>query len=99
MKQNTKFIWDFYQRNEEMTQDEIIEMLKESDLDFLLGDNWMLHHELETFAKLVAAKEREACANICDEYSATGKIEEFDRGWLACAKNIATAIRARGEQA
>jgi hypothetical protein len=40
--------------------------------------------------------EREACAKVCDEYSATGKIEEFDRGWLACAKNTAAAIRNRG---
>ena len=75
--------------------------------------------QIETFAKLVAAKateeanaranaswtlmcekmvafEREACAKVCDEYSAIGKIEEFDRGWLACAKNIASVIRARG---
>ena len=29
--------------------------------------------------------EREACAKVCAEYSATGQIEEFDRGWLACA--------------
>jgi len=43
----------------------------------------------------MVATEREACAKVCDEYSATGKIEEFDRGWLACAKNTATAIRAR----
>jgi hypothetical protein len=42
-----------------MTQDEIIEMLKEADLDFLLGDNWMLHHELLAFARLVAEKEYE----------------------------------------
>jgi len=41
--------------------------------------------------------EREACAKVCDEYSATGKIEEFDIGWLACAKNVAAAIRARKE--
>ena len=45
----------------------------------------------------MVAFEREACAKVCDEYSATGKIEEFDRGWLACAKNVAAAIRARGE--
>jgi hypothetical protein len=44
----------------------------------------------------MVATEREACAKVCDEYSATGKIEEFDRGWLACAKNTAAAIRARG---
>jgi len=39
-----------------MTQDEIIEMVKQSDLGFLLGDNWMMHHEFQFFAKLVAAK-------------------------------------------
>jgi hypothetical protein len=44
-----------------MTQDEIIEMAKQSELGFLLGDNWMLHHELEYFAKLVAQHERKAC--------------------------------------
>jgi hypothetical protein len=43
-----------------MTQDEIIEMAKESDLGFLLGDSWLMHHEIEYFAKLVADKEREA---------------------------------------
>ena len=46
--------------------------------------------------KMVDA-EREACAKMCDEYSAVEKIEEFDRGWLTCAKNIALAIRARGK--
>jgi len=39
-----------------MTQDEIIEMVKQSDLGFLLGDNWMMHHEFQFFAKLVADK-------------------------------------------
>jgi len=42
-----------------MTQDEIYEMVRQSDLGFLLGDNWMLQHELEFFAKLVAAKATE----------------------------------------
>ena len=51
--------------------------------------------KLKAFEALVRSDEREACARVCDEYSATGKIEEFDRGWLACAKNTATAIRAR----
>lgn len=51
----------------------------------------------ERFATLVAAAEREACAKVGDEYSAIGKIEEFDRGWLACAKAMAAAIRARGQ--
>lgn len=98
-----------------MTDDEIIKMAREAGLAFekdagLDFDNeeypkiWQTYmnvgkQEIEAFAKLVADKERKACAEICDEYSATGKIEEFDRGWLACAKNVAVAIRARGEQA
>lgn len=39
----------------------------------------------------------EACAKVGEEYSAVGKIEEFDRGWMACAKAMTTAIRARGK--
>lgn len=53
--------------------------------------------QMRAFAEKAVLAEREACAKVCDEYSATGKIEEFDRGWLACAKNTAAAIRARGE--
>lgn len=33
---------------------EIFEMARQSDLGFLLGDNWMTHHEFEYFAKLIA---------------------------------------------
>lgn len=77
-----------------MTHDEIIEMAIENTINGLNFNQ----EGLVRFANLVAAKEREECAKICDEYSATGKIEEFDRGWLACAKNVANAIRARKEQ-
>ena len=42
-----------------MTQEEIFEMARQSDLGFLLGDNWMMHHEFEAFANLVAAKATE----------------------------------------
>jgi hypothetical protein len=38
----------------DMTQEEIFEMARQSDLGFLLGDNWMMHHEFEAFAKLIA---------------------------------------------
>ena len=69
----------------------------------------MVDELLERFAAIIASRvaakasaasasvEREACAKVCDEYSAVGKIEEFDRGWLACAKAISNVIRARGE--
>ena len=54
--------------------------------------------ELERFAALVAAAEREACAKVCDEKVdaeyATGKVDHNEMGWTqACA----IAIRARGQ--
>jgi len=82
-------------RNEEMTQDEIIEMalvvgtIEDGDL-FVFK-----HHELEAFAKLVAAKEREACAKICDDEANDDTQDE----WQACncCSYLAEKIRARGE--
>ena len=81
-----------------MTQDEIYEMVKQSDLGFLLGDNWMMQHELESFAKLIAAKEREACAKVCEDASTpdVGELQS-DGQWGAFV--CAVAIRARGKQA
>ena len=70
-----------------MTQDEIIEMAKQSDLGFLLGDSWLMHHEIEYFAKLVAEKEREACAKVCEE-----QYEYYGHDHI-----FAKAIRARGQ--
>ena len=43
---------------------------------------------LEIFAKLAAAKEREACAKIADEWAV---------GWPHPSKVIAEEIRARGQ--
>jgi hypothetical protein len=75
-----------------MIQDEIIEMARKAG--FLEHkDQFYTNHEygdckleLVAFAKLVAAKEREACAKICDEfcYGSTKIL-------------IERAIRARGE--
>jgi hypothetical protein len=81
-----------------MTQDEIIEMAKEAGFDISKPNRIIVRHsngswisikfELEAFAKLVAAKEREACAKIADRHS-------------TCTNDtpniIAIAIRARGE--
>ncbi len=41
-----------------MTQDEIIEMARQADLGFLFNENWLMHDEMERFAKLVAQHER-----------------------------------------
>ena len=53
-----------------MTQDEIIDMAKQARIH--RDDSWrfeMLQEKnaLEAFAKLVAAKEREACAKVCED--------------------------------
>ena len=72
-----------------MTQDEIIEMARQAGL-------WETRHsvemaiggesELEAFAKLVAAKEREACAKTAEKYQ-----DPF------CGQAVADEIRARGQ--
>jgi hypothetical protein len=77
-----------------MTQDEIIEMAREAGL--VVDENRSGFDDLEIFAKLVAAKEREACANVADKIS-----DKY--GWtyfgneVDTADEIAAAIRARGE--
>jgi hypothetical protein len=65
-----------------MTQDEIIEMWKNSgDLE-ILG---MPYNKIEAFAKLVAQHEREACAKIGDDHPS----------WSS--RMYSATIRARGE--
>jgi hypothetical protein len=77
-----------------MTQDEIIEMAIEARLAFdseEYPEIWQTYmnvgkQEFEAFANLVAAKEREACAKVCDEFN-----------FGQAAMMIQRAIRARGE--
>ena len=89
-----------------MTQDEIIEMARDSGMDLYgLGkDRYMFMHHLEAFAKLVAAKEREAIYQLVME----APFKEFDRqeedfdgeaanAMKAMAFSLTSAIRARGE--
>jgi hypothetical protein len=76
-----------------MTQDEIIEMARQADAKYYgTGEEGvtalMLKDEaIEAFAKLVAAKEREACADIAENWYSNG----FPR------VGVAAQIRARGE--
>jgi hypothetical protein len=49
---------------------------------------------LERFAALVAAAERESCADICDHYS---EIREINTAMGVAALNCADLIRARGD--
>jgi hypothetical protein len=77
-----------------MTKDEIIEMGKRVGLWPAVTD--IFAKELEAFAKLVAAKEREACAKVCEELPPVGESKQWERATL---KDCAAAIRAIGEQA
>jgi hypothetical protein len=84
-----------------MTQDEIIKMARQAGmLPHSIYDFAIYVEELEAFAKLVAsaakAKEREACARICETLWNTpdnGMATEEECYGDQCAK----AIRARGE--
>jgi len=77
-----------------MNQDEIIEMAREVGL--VIDGNQSGLDDLQAFAHLVAAKEREACALICDDHH---EIWRFGEGeYLASGpKDCAAVIRARGE--
>jgi hypothetical protein len=68
----------------------------ESPLDYSVSGEYPENYHikfLEAFAKLVAAKEREACAKLCETKHFSSPVREFG------AKECAIAIRARGEQA
>jgi hypothetical protein len=74
----------------EMTRDDIIRMMRSvcdtDKVDAWHNEFWTVtQDELERFAALVAEREREACAKVCD-------------GWMhANGNDCAEAIRARGE--
>ena len=58
------------------------------------GDNYHIQTDLiECFAALVAAAEREACAQVCEE-----EIQRVKPIYSVVAENALKAIRARGEK-
>jgi hypothetical protein len=82
-----------------MTQDEIIEMARQAgcplaDMNPMYFTDKQLLSMLEAFAKLVAekaiAKEREACAKLCESLPMQQEIDVRDQ--------CAAAIRARGNK-
>jgi hypothetical protein len=88
-----------------MTQDEIIEMAKQSDLGFLLSDSWLMHDEIEHFAKLIADKA--VCESSAEyrlgwndgqiaEREACAKVVGAWSDWHGGTEILAKAIRARG---
>ncbi len=93
-----------------MTTDEIIAMAREADP---FGEDGRLFAmasvapgTLERFAALVAAKEREACAQVCDAeaeralfnwHSDLPSNQQFWNGAAQLASACSSAIRARGK--
>lgn len=79
-----------------MTRDDIIRMAREAG-----GDDWRIFRdfmpELERFANLVAAAEREECAKLADDkLMDTSALMSFPPKSSA-AWSIAAAIRERGK--
>jgi hypothetical protein len=78
-----------------MTREDVIRMAKEAKLNIGpagMGQTvWGGDAELEHFAFLVAAAEREACAKVCDEVNREYDCEEVSASW------VAAAIRARSK--
>ena len=83
-----------------MTKEEILKIAQECNLLGMRPHLDGIYSEsLEAFAKLVAEKEREACAEICDGFYLSwidiqGRYEFMGEGASECAG----AIRARGQE-
>jgi hypothetical protein len=85
-----------------MTKDDIIRMAQKAKFlidthaqqyqpNCILSTYGLIDENLERFANLVAAAEREACAKVCDDYDVAEDVNSCDT-----AEGIALAIRARG---
>jgi len=76
-----------------MTQDEMIEMAKQTGWQYAHGDSG--YEPLWAFAKLVAQHEREACAKVCAE----DNVQAMDfTGGTFVGGYFAKKIMGRGEQ-
>ena len=79
-----------------MTRDDIIRMAKEAGLALASFCRWSAYSDdLERFAALVAEREREACAKLCEGLRPSKP--EYDQRFNDGCTLSAEAIRARGE--
>ena len=82
-----------------MTGQEIIEMAEQAGMHYRAIEEQFANPNtdgvflttLQDFAKLVAAKEREACAKVCDDINAEHEAKDV-------ISSYAEAIRARGDE-
>ena len=93
-----------------MNREDIIRMAQEAGFSSAVGKHIALDDELEHFAALVAAHEREACAKVCEEKQEHLMPIPCPDGISGClvahyvparrektGNECAAAIRARGE--
>jgi hypothetical protein len=73
---------------EVMNNEQVMQLMADNGMHEGGMDNWVIDNAWVKFANLVAAREREACAKLCEPQ------EEHDDPLTAW--KIATAIRARG---
>lgn len=87
-----------------MNRDDIIHMARESELLTTTekGCQIWMPDNLEAFAALIAAAEREECAEICDRlerrYGDCPDVEPWAQGFKEGASVSAAKIRARGQE-
>lgn len=80
-----------------MNREQIIRMAREAGLFDVSHPNPAGNSaEVERFAALVAAAEREECAKVCDELAELNRKAMTDSMWQQ--EECAAAIRARGQQ-
>ena len=84
-----------------MTKDEIIEMAVQAGMAKEIAE--VNIDIVEAFAELVAAKEREACAKLCetemcDWYASQNKTAQSKIMLYTAVYDCAAAIRARGQE-
>lgn len=76
-----------------MTQDEIILIAHKANFEGFGNGDWVCTtEEIQHFAQLVAAHEREACAKVCEVHGSMAKHSV----WMA--EECAALIRARGSK-
>jgi hypothetical protein len=84
-----------------MTKEEIIEMARQAGfVDYELDDGTTnaFDKRYETFAKLVAEHEREACAKVAEERCLNEAFCTPESMYEMLKTNIAKEIRARGQE-
>lgn len=86
-----------------MNREEIIRMAREAGANPSYSpekwDIWEIQDtDLERFADLVAAQERDECAKVADRQNGDDEEDPESCVWSKAARHIATTIRARGEK-